>query len=219
MSENDGKKTTFLYIIILLLLVIAGFLFYQHYDVRNIIDSLFYGKEESITRQPKGGSLVEYEKPSSRKSSYTLHSQGRSQFWDPYSEMEKMQERINQVLTSNLDRFRAHRFENEFHRFNFNLNAKVAEDSQYYVLNISMPNVKPDSIEVNATKKQLQLKGINEESVEEKDDKGNIIQSEVKSTSFFRTINFPEKVDPRFLEKKFENGVLQIKLKKLNAKD
>lgn len=219
MRQTGGKKNTFLYVIILLLLAVVGFLFYQLYDVKNIFDSLLHGKDEPFTRRSQEENLVKYEEPSSRKSSYTLQSQGRSQSWNPYNEMERMQEHINQVLAMNLERFHAHESDNELQRFNFNLNAEVAEDSRYYVLNISIPNVKPDSIEVNATEKQLQLKGINEESVEEKDAKGNVVQSEMKSTSFFRSINFPEKVDPSSLEKKIENGILQIKLKKLNAKD
>lgn len=219
MGQNGVKKVNFLYIIILFLLVVVGFLAYQLYDVEDAFDSLFHKKNEPIKKRLNERDLVEYEKPSTRKSSYVLHSQGQAQSWNPYYEMERMQEHINQVLKMSLDRFHAHEFEDDFQRFNFNLNAEVAEDNKYYVLNISIPNVKPDSIEVNATERQLQLKGINEESVEEKDSKGNVIQSEMKSTSFFRSINFPEKVDPSSLEKKIENGVLQIKLKKLSAKD
>lgn len=218
MRQNEGKKVGLLYIIILLLLIVVGFLSYQVYDVRHVFKS-YFGVNESAKKRPKEGTLVEYEEPSSRKSSYALHSQKNSQFWDPYSEMERMQEHINQIMEMSLDRFHSHEFDDTFQRFNFNLNAEVEEDDKYYVLNISVPNVKPESIEISATEKQLQLKGINEESVEEKDAKGNVIQSEMKSTSFFRSINFPEKVDPNSLEKKIENGVLQVKLKKLGAKD
>lgn len=127
-----------------------------------------------------------------------------------------MQEYINQLFSLTIDRFYEHDSDDDLQRFNFNLNAEVEEDNHFYIFNFSIPNVKPDSIDVNVTEKQLQLKGISEQSLEESDSQGNLIQSETQSTSFLRTIDFPEKVDPNSLEKKVENGLLQIKLKKIS---
>lgn len=216
MNQNDNKKFRFLSLFVILLLAVIALLSYQLYQLGNKFQAIAHNANGF--KPSKRENSVEYSAPSSRKSSYILNSQNNNQLLDPYTEMERMQEYINQLFTITMDRFQEHNYDEDLQRFNFNLNGEVEEDNRYYVLNISVPNVKTDSIDIKVNEKQLQLKGTNEEFVEEKDSKGNVIHSETKSTSFLRTINFPEKVDPNSLDKKVENGMLQIKLKKLNSK-
>lgn len=217
-TQNDNRKFRFLSLFVILLLAVIAILSYRLYELGKQFHATTDHQNRDEFKKSKQESLVEYSAPSSRKSSYVLNSKDHHSAWDPYAEIERMQEYVNQLFTVTMARFNDRRFEEDLHRFNFNLNGEVEEDNHYYVLSIAIPSVKLDSIDVTATEKQLQLKGINEESVEEKDSQGNIIHSEMKSTSFLRTINLPEKVDPASLEKTIENGILQIKLKKLNSK-
>lgn len=216
-THTDNKKFRFLSLFVLLLLIVIGILSYKLYESGKQFHENINQENREGSKKSKPEDLARYSAPASRKSNYLLNSQVNYSSWDPYVEIERLQEYMNQLVAVTMDRFYDRRFE-DLQRFNFNLNGEVEEDNRYYVLNIAIPNVQPESIDVTATEKQLQIKGINQESVEEKDSQGNIIHSEVKSTSFLRTINLPEKVDPTSLEKTIENGMLQIKLKKLNSK-
>lgn len=216
-THTDNKKFRFLSLFVLLLLIVIGILSYKLYESGKQFHENINQENREGSKKSKPEDLARYSAPASRKSNYLLNSQVNHSSWDPYVEIERLQEYMNQLVAVTMDRFYDRRFE-DLQRFNFNLNGEVEEDNRYYVLNIAIPNVQPESIDVTATEKQLQIKGINQESVEEKDSQGNIIHSEVKSTSFLRTINLPEKVDPTSLEKTIENGMLQIKLKKLNSK-
>ncbi|PWU05216.1 MAG: hypothetical protein C5B43_03715 [Verrucomicrobia bacterium] len=220
MSENHNKKIKFLSIVSVVLLIIIAILGYSLYQsnqkaqAKSTSDPFALNAKEETPENP-----FQYSKPSARKSTFTLRSQNNNPTWDPYTEIERMQDYMNQLFSMTMDRFSDHNYDDDFQRFNFNLNGEIEEDSRYYVFNFSIPNVKSESIDVSVSEKQLTLKGLSEESVEETDPEGNIIHSETQSTSFLRTIDFPEKVDPNSLEKKIENGILQIKLKKLNSKE
>jgi HSP20 family protein len=88
----------------------------------------------------------------------------------------------------------------------YDVNGSVAVD-------IALPGVKPEEVEINVTGNTLVVKGEHREKEEVNEE--DYYRREVHYGSFTRTIEFPMGVDIDKIEAKFEDGVLKIVAPKL----
>lgn len=90
----------------------------------------------------------------------------------------------------------------------------VCETDKEVRLKAELPGVKEDDVDVRLEGDTLIIKGEKREESEDKE--GNYYRSECRYGSFTRTIPLSTEVDADNVEATFKNGVLRVKLPKLN---
>lgn len=98
----------------------------------------------------------------------------------------------------------------------FNPKINILENDKQIQLEVELPGVKKENINLTLEDNILTLKG--EKKFEEKDEKTNYYRSERAFGSFKRAFTMPKDVESDNVEAKFEDGVLYIKLQKVQPK-
>jgi HSP20 family protein len=123
---------------------------------------------------------------------------------DPFLEMRRMQQEMNQRLTglsAGADR--------EFPP----INLWVGEDS--VALTAELPGIAPDEVDLMVRENTLTLQGQREPRSE--DEKVVWHRRERAYGSFSRTVQLPFRVDPERVETRFANGLLEVELHRPEA--
>jgi len=127
--------------------------------------------------------------------------------FDPFRGFEKMQRRMNE-------------FVNELDKgINFEVGAfaprvDITEDSQKVYVHAELPGILKEDVKVSVNEDRLlTIKG-EKKVVENKEDK-SIIRTERFFGNFSRTFVLPENIDIENIDAKYENGVLELVLNKV----
>ena len=88
----------------------------------------------------------------------------------------------------------------------------MVDKGDKYELQLEIPGIDKDKIDVKATKNSLEISAQQEEKTEEK--KKNYVYNERSFRSFHRRIPIPDEVLPSKIDAKMNNGILQIQLPK-----
>lgn len=88
----------------------------------------------------------------------------------------------------------------------------MADKGDRYELQIEVPGIDKDKINVHATEDAVEVSGQHSEKVEEK--KKSYVYNERSSRSFYRKIRVPEEIDPAKVVAKMNNGILTVDLPK-----
>lgn len=128
---------------------------------------------------------------------------GRAGF-DPFLEMRRMQQEMNQRL-SGLTAGANQEFPP--------INLWVGEDS--VAVTAELPGISPDAVDLTVRENTLTLSGERKPGVE--DDKSVWHRRERAYGSFSRTVQLPFRVDPQHVEAHFTNGVLEVELRRPEA--
>jgi len=133
--------------------------------------------------------------------------------WDPFRAVQKMHERMQQLLDAHRSRFGSG-FGPDFDSgFYTSPSMDLTEQGDKYVVRLDMPGLDKSNIKVNVEGRLLTISGQSESSSEEKD--GNrIIRRERRSGMFHRSITLPGPVLADKVEAKYENGVLVVTIPK-----
>jgi HSP20 family protein len=96
------------------------------------------------------------------------------------------------------------------------LTVDVYQDKDYIVVQSTVAGVDPEDLEINITNESVTVKGRREkaEKIEDKD----YFYQECFWGRFSRSIILPEEVDPEKSSAALKNGVLTVKMPKLNRK-
>ncbi len=132
--------------------------------------------------------------------------------WDPFREMVSLREAMDRL------------FEDSFVRpFGVypllqregvsTLAIDMYETDNDVVVKASLPGVKPDDVDVTVTGNTLSIKGETKEEVDET--KGDYHYRERRYGAFQRTVTLPTEVEAGKAEATFENGVLTLRLPKV----
>jgi HSP20 family protein len=89
----------------------------------------------------------------------------------------------------------------------------VTETDDEVRVKAELPGLSSEDLDISLNRDRLVLKGEKKEE-REKEEKGYYV-SERSFGSFYRAIQLPEEVDPQRVEASFKNGVLDIKMGKL----
>ena len=84
----------------------------------------------------------------------------------------------------------------------------VVDKGDKYELQVEVPGIEKDKIDVKATKDAIEISGEKSEKTEEKG--RNYLYNERSYKSFHRRIAIPEEIIPSKIEAKMNNGVLVI---------
>lgn len=92
----------------------------------------------------------------------------------------------------------------------------VIDEGDKYAVNTELPGFNKEDLDIQLNKDFMVLKAEKKAEKEEKSD--NYLHRERSYSSCQRRVNFPEEVDPSKVEGKMENGVLKLKIPKMEPK-
>ncbi len=131
--------------------------------------------------------------------------------FEPLREIESLQDRIQKYF-------------DDFWGFGLNFNFKdnfspridISEDKDHINVAAEMPGVKKDNIKITLQDNILTIEGEKKKASEQKEK--DFYRSERMFGSFKRCFTLPAEVDSEKVEARFEDGMLHIQLKKIEAK-
>ena len=150
------------------------------------------------------------EVPSFQLPSMTLdHEFMKNDNWDPYQEMQRMQNEMEQVFGDSFSRFHLH----SKNRLTKSPRFDLKEESDRYLVTLDIPGGEPSSLDVNIDGRQLSISIKTEHSNEQKDD-NQYYRQERFSGTYQRSITLPGPVKQSAMTSQYKNGVLTITLPK-----
>lgn len=129
--------------------------------------------------------------------------------FEPIRELETLHDRIQ-------------RYFDDFPNFGFNLNDNfypridISEDKENINVIAEIPGVNKNEIKITLQDNILTIEGEKKKETEQKEK--NFFRSERMYGSFKRCFTLPDLVDSDKVDAKFENGMLNIQLKKIEQK-
>jgi HSP20 family protein len=131
--------------------------------------------------------------------------------WEPWREMNALRRGVERLL----DEPFTPRMLMPWRLSQFELLVDMVEDEDAYIVTAAVPGVKPEDVEVTFQNHVLTIKG---EAKEEKEyDEESYHIRERHYGSFVRSLSVPANVKAEKIEAKTENGVLTVRLPKLET--
>lgn len=115
-------------------------------------------------------------------------------------------------FSSMLDRFFNDSLNSRSMMSNFTPHVDTCETDQGYEIEVSLPGLKKDEINIDFQEGRLTISGERRFSDEKKDKKYHMIESQYGS--FSRSFYLPDTVNPEGIDADFEDGVLKITVPK-----
>ena len=91
----------------------------------------------------------------------------------------------------------------------------LATEGDDFLVSVELPGVKPEDIQLNLDKGVLTIAG--EKKSDREDEGKNYYRRESATGRFVRKISLPSEVDSETIKATFENGVLQVRIKKAES--
>lgn len=134
--------------------------------------------------------------------------------WDPFKEMQAMQDHINQMFGNAFNRFnQSDAFMDLFDKYSFSPNINVEDKGEYYLVTVDAPGVEDSNLNIKIEGQILSVSGtIRNET--KKEEKGKILTQERRSGSFQRMVTLPSPVKIGEMTTENKRGVIHIKLPK-----
>lgn len=96
--------------------------------------------------------------------------------------------------------------------------ADVWETDKEVVATVELPGVDKKDIKINATDDGVEIRVEKKEERKEEDKKRGMYRLERSYSGFYRYIPTPEGIDPNKINASYKNGVLEIKMPKVESK-
>ncbi len=132
--------------------------------------------------------------------------------WEPFRELTTMRNMMDRLVD---DSYRDSPEVWSHGDVTFPLALDVSEDEDAYLVEASVPGLDPDDLDITLTDNTLTVSGKIEQE-EEKEGKRYHLR-ERRVGSFSRSLTMPTSVDPEKIEATHENGVLTLRLPKVEA--
>lgn len=89
----------------------------------------------------------------------------------------------------------------------------VADLGDKYEMKVEIPGIPKESINIDVSSNSIEISARHETSEDEKNK--NWLRRERSSMSFYRCVEFPDKIKPNTVEAEFKDGVLNLSLPKV----
>jgi HSP20 family protein len=93
---------------------------------------------------------------------------------------------------------------------------RIEDAGKALVVIASVPGITKDNVKIEVRGNYLFLSG--KSHLEQKEEGKNYFFKQSGSSSFYRSIPLPEKIDPKGTKVDLKNGILEIRLKKMKRK-
>jgi len=130
--------------------------------------------------------------------------------WDPVRDLLTLQERMNRLFEESLSRGRPH--EAALESATWSPLADVYETAEAFVVQMEIPGLSQDDVDVEVEADQLTVRG--ERSMSEKARPESFHRMERSYGAFSRTFRFDADIDPARVVAQFRDGLLRLDLPK-----
>jgi len=139
--------------------------------------------------------------------------------WDPYGDMEEITERMNRIFSQGFRHWMSKsKIGDMMDAPIYEPAMDLKETDEEYVMDIDVPGMKKEQIELTVTDAVLMIKGTREgasnEAQEDADGELRYYKQERRFGSFQRTVPLPNDADDERITAEYDNGVLTITIKK-----
>jgi HSP20 family protein len=135
-------------------------------------------------------------------------------YWDPFREVVSMQNRLNSLFQ---EYNRGAEGNSDVTAASFAPAVDVYEDEHKLVLNLEVPGIKQEDLDVQVEKNTLTVRG--ERKFEKDQKEQNFHRIERRYGTFYRSFSLPATVDTENIHASYDAGVLKLELaKKAEAK-
>lgn len=132
-------------------------------------------------------------------------------FWeDPFEEIERMRRRLTRLMQR-----LGEPVEEEITRF-YSFPVDIIEEDEELVVRADLPGFSKEEIVIRVTENTIEIGAQHKEKKIEKTEK--MLRAERRFGSLKRALTLPAEVIPESSTAKFENGVLEVRLKKTKKK-
>ena len=132
---------------------------------------------------------------------------------DPFEALMPLREAINRMFEES---FVWPRFELFTGRF-FPIDISETEDKQQYVIEASLPGIKPEELQITAEGDTLTIRVARKVEEEEKKEKGTYVRRERYEGEMTRTLSLPTAINPDKVQATYERGVLTLRVPKAES--
>ncbi|KYC50259.1 MAG: Small heat shock protein HSP16.5 [Candidatus Methanofastidiosum methylothiophilum] len=95
----------------------------------------------------------------------------------------------------------------------------LKETENEFIMELEMPGITKDDIDIKVTEDLIEIKAEKNYQKKEEDEKKGYFFQERRYQGFYRSIPLPSGIKPEETEAKFDNGVLEIIMKKTEEKE
>jgi len=131
--------------------------------------------------------------------------------WDPFRDLQALQDRMNRLFSESVSRVTGR--SDEVFGGHWAPTVDIFEDDQAFVVKADLPGLEIKDIDLQIQENILTLKG--ERRMEKEVEKDRYHRIERSYGSFQRSFTLPNIVDPEKVKAKFKDGVLEIRIPKL----
>jgi HSP20 family protein len=129
--------------------------------------------------------------------------------WEPFQELTPLREAMNRLLEDSFVGMR------RFEPFGRTPPVDLRETETEYVIEASLPGVKPEELQITATPDQITIRATKKAEAKTEEEKGGTyVRHERYEGELSRTILLPTSVNPEGATAKYEHGVLTLTLPK-----
>ena len=130
--------------------------------------------------------------------------------WDPFRELEDMNDRLNRVFGRSIASPRDSK--DAMRTFDWAPSVDVLETAEDFQVKAELPDVKKEDVKVSVDGGMLRIEGERKQEKEEKGKKWHRIERSYGS--FMRTFSLPENIDDAKVQAEFKDGILNVRLPK-----
>ncbi len=129
-------------------------------------------------------------------------------YWDPFEEIRRIQRELDRMFAG-LSQMTAYRFREPL--------VDILDEGDKFRIVVDLPGLRKEDIDVIVQPESVTIKA--ERKIAEEKSGKNYYVRERAVTSFYRVITLPEPVIPEETKAKYNNGVLEIELKKAGKEE
>lgn len=132
---------------------------------------------------------------------------------DPFEEMERVQKGMNKIFRESMRRVKNYQQSGK----SFEPDADFLEKNGQYFLKVDLPGMTKDKINIEVAENVIVISGERQTERQFKNEKDGSSQFERSSGSFYRRMSLPADAQTDKIQAKYENGVLEVSMPKINA--
>lgn len=139
----------------------------------------------------------------------------QSQGWNPFREVSKLQREVDRMFDDFFSPFRRSLSEDSLNEMMFTPACDIEETDSHYLMSFDLPGISKDDLRVEIKNDHLYVLG--ERKEERSSGDKNKMTSEKIYGLFERSFRLPSGIDPEKMEAIYENGVLNLRIPKLEV--
>ena len=228
-NGRNSTKTTLLFTLVSALVIVVGLQAWYMAGMKQQLDDLRkQTAEQPATTQPAekqieaADSLIHppvtqqpgWQRPSPFDDSW-FKQPFDAQSWDPYQEIERMQQEMDQMFNEAFGRFnRSPDFRHLYKDRSVTPDIDLKDEGDKYIAMVNLPGTQESDLSVRLENRVLTISGRLNYEEQNTDSHGNTVFRERRSGSFNRSVTLPEPVKESGMQTELVDGVLKITIPK-----